>query len=131
MTHAFSCHLGLRAPTSLSGAKSSKRLCYMEHVRRKFVILAVAAMLAPFVFAQGSPHVTAVDPPAGKVNDSVTVTGENLGKDTVSGVFLSDDKTDYKAVIVEQAAGKIVSERFPRSNRAGTIFPFKRAIKFL
>ena len=38
----------------------------------------------------------------------MTVTGENLAKDTVSGVFLSDDKTDYKAVITDQAVDKIV-----------------------
>jgi hypothetical protein len=34
--------------------------------------------------------------------------GQNLGKGTVAAVFLSDDKTDYKATIVEQADDKIV-----------------------
>ena len=42
------------------------------------------------------------------MNDSVTVSGSNLEKGTVAAVFLSDDKTDYKAAIVEQAADKIV-----------------------
>ena len=36
------------------------------------------------------------------------MTGENLGKSNVSAVFLSDDKTDYKATVVEQSDGKIV-----------------------
>jgi hypothetical protein len=42
------------------------------------------------------------------VNDTVTVAGENLGKGKVSGVFLSDDKTDYKATLIEQNEEKIV-----------------------
>ena len=49
-----------------------------------------------------------VDPTTGKVNDSVTVSGANLAKDSVSAVFLSDDKSDYKAVIIQQSADKIV-----------------------
>lgn len=75
------------------------------------VVLALVAttlFLAGRVSAQNSPHVTGVDPAEGKVNDSVTVAGDNLGKETVVGVFLSDDKNDYKATIVDQAADKIV-----------------------
>ena len=51
---------------------------------------------------------TGVDPTSGKVDDTVTVAGENLGKGAVSAVFLSDDKTDYKATLVEQDEEKIV-----------------------
>lgn len=64
--------------------------------------------LAPPAAAQSSPKVSAVDPAMGKVNDNVTLTGENLGKDAVAGVFLSDDKDDYKAALVEQDSAKIV-----------------------
>ncbi len=74
-------------------------------------LLAAAALLmllGPLLFAQRSPLVTGVDPSSGKVNDTVTVAGENLGKSTVSAVFLSDDKTDYKATLVEQDEEKIV-----------------------
>jgi len=63
--------------------------------------------LTPFVLAQGSPKVTSVDPAMGKVNDTVTVIGENLGKGSVSAVFLSDDKNDSKASVVDQATEKI------------------------
>jgi hypothetical protein len=49
-----------------------------------------------------------VEPPSGKVNDNVTVSGQNLGKDSVTAVFLSDDKSDFKATVVEQGADKIV-----------------------
>jgi hypothetical protein len=41
------------------------------------------------------------------VNDTVTVSGSNLGKASVSSVFLSDDKSDFKATIVEQGDDKI------------------------
>ena len=72
------------------------------------LFIASAILLAPGVKAQSSPHVTGIDPAMGKVNDSVTVSGENLGKDAVAGVFLSDDKDDYKAAITDQGADKIV-----------------------
>jgi hypothetical protein len=49
-----------------------------------------------------------VAPATGKVNDAVTLTGENLGKDSISAVYLSDDKDDYKATLVEQGSAKIV-----------------------
>jgi IPT/TIG domain len=73
-----------------------------------FALLAAAVLVSPIILAQGTEVVTSVDPSSGKVNDSVTVTGENLGKESVSAVFLSDDKEDFKATIVEQSADKIV-----------------------
>ena len=72
------------------------------------VAAALLTLLGPLLFAQGSPLVTAVDPSSGKVNDTVTVAGENLGKNNVSAVFLSDEKTDYKATLIEQNEEKIV-----------------------
>jgi len=73
------------------------------------LLLAAALLtLGLLLFAQGTPLVTAVDPSSGKVNDAVTVAGENLGKGTVSALFLSDDKTDYKAMLVEQNEEKMV-----------------------
>lgn len=66
-----------------------------------------AVALLP-VSAQTNSRIAAVDPTSGKVNDTVTVTGDSLGKAAVSGVFLSDDQNDHKATIVDQEAGKIV-----------------------
>jgi hypothetical protein len=71
-------------------------------------LLTAALLLAPFIFAQGTPRVTGVEPSSGKVNDNVTLTVENLGKDSVSAVILSDGKTDHDATVVEQADQKIV-----------------------
>jgi hypothetical protein len=86
-----------------------------QHSRRTRLISKigfVAALLifsvSPHVIAQSAPKITTVDPAMGKVNDSVTLTGENLGKDSVSAVFLSDDKDDYKATLVQQDTAKII-----------------------
>ena len=90
-------------------ARSGNLVRKQKYWKFSFAIgVLVLLCLAPFVGAQNVPKVTAVDPGTGKVNDSVTLTGENLGKATVSAVFLSDDKDDYKATLVEQETGKIV-----------------------
>jgi len=65
-------------------------------------------LLAPLAFAQPQGHITGIDPMSGKVNDDVTLSGEKLGKSSVTSVYLSDDKNDYKATIVSQADDKIV-----------------------
>jgi hypothetical protein len=85
-----------------------------NHAGVSFSLLASAALLAILVLptrslvAQGTPRVTTVDPDSGKANDTVTLTGERLEKSHVSAVFLSDDKDDFKASVVSQAADKIV-----------------------
>ena len=68
-------------------------------------MLLSAALWAQPARAQ---HITGVDPAMGKVDDTVTLTGDGLGKGAVIAVLLSDDKNDYKATIVSQAADKIV-----------------------
>jgi len=71
-------------------------------------VALLALFLVPLVFAQNAARVTSIEPTSGKVNDNVTATGENLGKDTVAAVFLSDAQDDFKATVVEQAADKIL-----------------------
>jgi hypothetical protein len=78
--------------------------------RMGLVALFGVIVLASMAFAQTRPRVTGVDPQAGKVNDNITITGESLGKSSVSAVFLSDDKSDYKATIVEQTEEKIIAK---------------------
>jgi hypothetical protein len=101
----------------LPGTKEGKERYGNRLVRMRLMFLA-AVFLAPLIFAQGTPEVTGVDPTSGKVNDTVTITGQNLGKESVSSVFLSDDKTDYKATIVEQKAEQIVM-KVPQVNPGG------------
>ena len=73
-----------------------------------FIIAMFVLSIAGRLPAQNAPKVNMVDPLTGKVDDSVTLTGQNLGKDSVSGVFLSDDKDDFKATLVQQDSAKIV-----------------------
>jgi len=90
-------------PDKSSAAKSNHaRSC------KRWLILAGALLISSLaVVAQNAPQVSAVDPTSGKVNDTVTVSGNNLGKASVSSVYLSDDKSDYKAAIVDQGEDKI------------------------
>ena len=108
MAHVPDGHLGAGGIFSLLRA-GGKAGCYRN--KRAVVtlwLLAATVLLAPLVFGQAAPRVTGIEPLSGKVNENVTVKGENLAKGSVSDVFLSDDKTDYKATVVEQAAEKIV-----------------------
>ena len=74
---------------------------------KRWVTLAGVILVSSLAVAQNAPQVTGVDPASGKVNDTVTVSGNNLGKGSVSSVFLSDDKLDFKAAIVDQRDDKI------------------------
>jgi hypothetical protein len=75
--------------------------------RRWWLFLAGVILFSSLAVAQNAPQVTGVDPASGKVNDTLTVSGNNLGKASVSSVYLSDDKNDYKAAIVDQSDDKI------------------------
>lgn len=96
--------------SALLPASNEKRLRGSVRLCAALALLTVAALTLPSrpVLAQDSPGVSSVDPTSGKVNDTITVTGTSLGKGSISAVFLSDDKNDYKASIVEQADTKIV-----------------------
>ncbi|HEY2645854.1 MAG TPA: IPT/TIG domain-containing protein [Candidatus Acidoferrales bacterium] len=72
-----------------------------------WTFLAAVVFLASIAVAQNAPQVTGVDPAMGKVNDTITVSGSNMGKASVSAVYLSDDKNDFKATIVDQSDDKI------------------------
>jgi hypothetical protein len=93
------------------GFKGRRRSAALGVIGFVAALALLSLVLAPqtTVLAQtAGAKVTSVDPGTGKVNDQITVTGTNLGKATVSGVYLSDDKDDFKATIVDQDAGKIV-----------------------
>jgi hypothetical protein len=77
------------------------------NIRKRWVLFAGVIIFSSLAIAQNAPQVTGVDPDSGKVNDTVTVSGNNLGKASVSSVYLSDDKNDYKATIVDQGEDKI------------------------
>ncbi len=108
MANVRGTHSGLCGRLGIPNRWEGKSSPSISRVPGKWLFLAAMIFLAQVALAQGKPQVNTVDPGSGKVNDSVTLTGENLGKESVSNVFLSDDNTDFKATVVEQAGGKIV-----------------------
>jgi hypothetical protein len=93
----------------LSGSASPHgELRFRGICAKGLTLLAASILLASLAFAQPQGHITSIDPMSGKVNDDVTLSGEKLGKSSVTSVFLSDDKNDYKATIVSQTDDKIV-----------------------
>ena len=52
-------------------------------------------------------RLTAVEPDSGKVGDTVTAKGENLDKDVVADLYLTDGKNDVKVAITEQSPDAI------------------------
>ena len=108
MVNVSASDCGPSAIVSLPDAREEKQFQRNRNARTWLVFLTAVVFVSPLIFAQSTPQVTGVEPPAGKVNDSVSVSGQNLGKESVSAVFLSDDKSDFKATVVEQGAEKIV-----------------------
>ncbi|MCC7155568.1 MAG: IPT/TIG domain-containing protein [Bryobacterales bacterium] len=71
-------------------------------------VLALAVAAPRIGWSQDSiPRFSAVDPANAKVGDVLTVTGENIGKDAVAEVYLTDGKNDFKAVVTSQTGTEI------------------------
>ncbi len=62
-------------------------------------------LLATFsAFGQTAmPRMTAVEPTNGKAGDVIVVSGENLQKDVVAKVYLTDGKADIQVEVTDQA----------------------------
>jgi len=78
-------------------------------MRSRLLLCTAGTLLTAWLaWGQAGPRVTGVEPSSGKAESNVTVTGENLGKESVTDLYLSDNTTDYKATVVEQTAQKVV-----------------------
>ena len=64
-------------------------------------LLLVAASIAAYA-QPAMPRMTSCDPLNGKIGDVITVTGENLQKEAVVKVFLTDGKNDLVVQVLEQ-----------------------------
>jgi len=66
--------------------------------------LMVAIWAAPPAVAQEPiPRCTSVEPMSGKVGTEIVVTGENLDKQYVAKLYLTDGQNDIEMVIKEQS----------------------------
>jgi hypothetical protein len=76
-------------------------------MRLSFVTAFLVAASFVSYAQQAMPRMASVEPDSGKVGDSIVVTGENLQKDAVAKLFLTDGKNDTPVEIVEQTATTI------------------------
>ena len=76
-------------------------------MKLSFVVAVVLAALCVVYAQQAMPRMSTVEPGNGKSGDVITVAGENLQKDTVSKVYLTDGKNDTEVQIMEQSATAI------------------------
>ena len=83
------------------------------------VTLLVAASFTAFAQAT-MPRMTSVDPLNGKKGDVIVVTGENLAKEAVAKVYLTDGKNDVVVVVTEQTPTSI-KFKIPEKVEAGRL----------
>jgi hypothetical protein len=81
-------------------------------VSRKLAMLVISATLLTILAHSGTPgatfRITAVEPATVNVGNTITLKGENLNQDNVSGVFVSNASDDFPARIVSQMGARIV-----------------------
>jgi hypothetical protein len=69
----------------------------------KLSFVASLLLAASAVYAQQAmPRMTAVEPQNGKIGDVIVVSGENLQKDAVAKVYLTDGKNDFEVAVSDQ-----------------------------
>jgi hypothetical protein len=66
------------------------------------LLLTCIGAIGTLVGDTKSPRLTTVEPDNGKVGDVATAKGENLDKDLVAELFLTDGKNDVKVDITER-----------------------------
>jgi len=77
-----------------------------NQMKMSFVVaLLMSASFA--AYSQAMPRMTSVEPTSAKKGDVVAVTGENLDKDLVAKVYLTDGKNDTVVEVTEQSATSI------------------------
>ena len=69
----------------------------------------ILALLLASVFAwAASPRVTGVKPSGGHVGDKLVASGENLGSDSITRLYLTDGTNDHRVEMEEQKAESIL-----------------------
>ena len=76
---------------------------------KALLLIALVGLLAlpPIAGQAPMPRMTSVEPTNGKVGDVLTVAGENLDKQNVAEIYLTDGKDDLRVTVTEQAATSV------------------------
>ena len=83
------------------------------------VALMVAASFAAYA-QPAMPRMASAEPMNGKVGDAIVVTGENLTKESVAKVYLTDGSNDLQVDITEQTA-TTVKFKIPAAAKPGRL----------
>jgi hypothetical protein len=83
-------------------------------------LLVALTLRAGLLFQAGMPMMRFVEPAFGKIGDLLVIEGENLGQESVAGLYLTDGKTDVKVPIIEQTATSI-KFRIPSEAKPGRL----------
>ena len=75
-------------------------------MKLSLISLFLAASFAAFG-QQAMPRMVSAEPQNGKIGDVIAVAGENLQKDSVAKLYLTDGKDDLAVDITEQTATTI------------------------
>ena len=89
-------------------------------MKLSFVLSVVLTGVLIAYAQQPMPRMSTVDPGNGKAGDVITAAGENLQKEQVAKVFLTDGKDDIPVEVVEQSATSI-KFKIPAKVRAGRL----------
>jgi hypothetical protein len=96
------------APLYSSGNGHSIRIKGPDiQMKLSFVISLLLAASFAALAQPAMPRMVSVEPGNGKAGDVLAVAGENLQKDTVAKVYLTDGKLDIEVTITEQSDKEI------------------------
>jgi hypothetical protein len=74
---------------------------------RLLLVISLLLVGSAVAFGQAMPRMTSAEPMNGKSGDVIAITGENLQKESVAKVYLTDGKDDHEVQITEQTATSI------------------------
>ena len=70
-------------------------------------LMLITLAIPPLIAQEAIPRCTSVEPANGPVGTEVAVTGENLSKDMVAKLYLTDGKNDIELTMSEQTTALI------------------------
>ena len=77
-------------------------------MRTSLLALLIAfALPAGTLLPGGMPLITSIETNACMAGDMLSVQGDNLSQENVAALYLTDGKTDYKVLLIEQTANSI------------------------
>jgi len=88
-------------------------------MKLSFVIALL--MAASFAVYADSPRITTVDPPNGKAGDVIAITGENLQKDAVAKVYLTDGTNDIQVEEITEQTATSIKFKIPAKAKPGRL----------